>query len=269
LTVRRTLERRELKAQVENLRRLVDRQGYLARLIAPSPRMRELVEQIRQVADSTFTVLIQGETGTGKELVARAIHQESSRADKPFIAIDSGAIPDTLVESELFGHEKGAFSGAERRKDGHFQMADGGTLFLDEVSNLPLPSQPKMLRAIQERQIRAVGSSRAQPVDVRIIAATNESLGKHIEKGLFRQDLYYRLAEFVILLPPLRERREDILPLAKHFFGGSERGAEAARLDDRGCCRRAAANLFLAGEHPPSAQCDAAGGAAGAGSHNR
>jgi DNA-binding NtrC family response regulator len=218
LTVRRALERRELKAQVEHLRHLVDRQGYLARLIAPSPRMRELVEQIRQVADSNFTVLIQGETGTGKELVARAIHQESPRADKPFIAIDSGAIPDTLVESELFGHEKGAFSGAERRKEGHFQMANAGTLFLDEVSNLPLPSQPKLLRAIQERQVRTVGSSRALPVDVRIIAATNENLNKHIEKGLFRQDLYYRLAEFVISLPALRERREDILPLARHFL---------------------------------------------------
>jgi two-component system, NtrC family, response regulator HydG len=218
LTVRRALERSELKAQVEHLRRLVDRQGYLARLIAPSPRMRELVEQIRQVADSNFTVLIQGETGTGKELVARAIHQESPRADKPFIAIDSGAIPDTLVESELFGHEKGAFSGADRRKEGHFQMANAGTLFLDEVSNLPLPSQPKLLRAIQERQVIMVGSSRAMPVNVRIIVATNESLHDHIDKGLFRQDLYYRLAEFVISLPPLRERREDILPLAKFFL---------------------------------------------------
>src|SRR5260370_6386895 len=218
LTVRRALERSELKAQVEHLRRLVDRQGYLARLIAPSPRMRELVEQIRQVADSNFTVLIQGETGTGKELVARAIHQESPRAAEPFIAIDCGAIPDTLVESELFGHEKGAFSGADRRKEGHFQMANAGTLFLDEVSNLPLPSQPKLLRAIQERQIRTVGSSRAMPVDVRIIVATNESLRDHIDKGLFRQDLYYRLAEFAISLPPLRERREDILPLAQHFL---------------------------------------------------
>jgi DNA-binding NtrC family response regulator len=218
LTVKRALERSELKTEVESLRRMVDHQGYLARLIAPSPQMRELVEQIRQVADSNFTVLIQGETGTGKELVARAIHQESSRADKPFIAIDSGAIPDTLVESELFGHEKGAFSGAERRKEGHFQMANAGTLFLDEVSNLPPPSQPKLLRAIQERQVRTVGSSRALPVDVRIIAASNEDLHKHIDKGLFRQDLYYRLAEFVIALPPLRERREDILPLAKSFL---------------------------------------------------
>ncbi|HXR35762.1 MAG TPA: sigma-54 dependent transcriptional regulator [Candidatus Binataceae bacterium] len=218
ITVKRSLERCELKTQVKNLRSLVDRQGYLARLIAPSPRMHELVELIRQVAGSNFTVLIQGETGTGKELVARAIHQESPRADKPFIAIDAGAIPDTLVESELFGHEKGSFSGAERRKEGYFQMANAGTLFLDEVSNLPLPSQPKLLRVIQERQVRPVGASRALPVDVRIIAACNEDLHQHVDKGLFRQDLYYRLAEFVISLPPLRERREDILPLAKCFL---------------------------------------------------
>ncbi len=227
LTVRRALEMRQLKAQVEHLRRLVDRQGYLARLIAPSPRMLELVELIRQVASSNFTVLIQGETGTGKELVARAIHQESARSDKPFVAIDAGAIPDALVESELFGHEKGAFSGADRRKEGHFQMANAGTLFLDEVSNLPLPSQPKLLRAIQERQIRPVGSSRALPVDVRIIAASNEDLHQHVDKGLFRQDLYYRLAEFIISLPPLRERREDILPLAKSFL--DEAGVELKR----------------------------------------
>jgi DNA-binding NtrC family response regulator len=218
-TVRQTLERRELKAEVENLRHLVDHRGYLARLITPNPRMRELAESIRTVASSNFTVLIQGETGTGKELVARAIHQESARADNPFIAIDAGALPDTLVESELFGYEKGAFSGADRRKEGHFQTANARTLFLDEVSNLPLSSQPKLLRAIQERQVRPVGASRAAPVDVRIIAATNEALDDRISKGLFRDDLYYRLAEFVISLPPLRERREDILPLARAFLG--------------------------------------------------
>ena len=219
LTVKRALERRELKTQVQNLRRLVDRpQGYLARLMAPSPRMLEVVDLIRQVADSNFTVLISGETGTGKELAARAIHQESMRAEQPFIAIDSGAIPDALVESELFGYEKGAFSGAERRKEGHFQMANAGTLFLDEVSNLPTPSQPKLLRAIQERQVRPVGSSRATPVDVRIVAATNENMLDRVEKGQFRQDLYYRLAEFVISLPALRERREDIEPLARLFL---------------------------------------------------
>jgi len=218
LTIRRALERRELKAQVENLRSLVGRQGYLARLITPSPQMHELGAVIRQVAGSNFTVLIQGETGTGKELVARAIHQESGRADKPFIAIDAGAIPEALVESELFGHDKGAFSGADRRKEGLFQMANAGTLFLDEVSNLPLSSQPKLLRAIQERQVRPVGSSRAQAVDVRLIAATNGSLDNHIAKGAFREDLYYRLAEFVISLPPLRERREDIAPLGHSFL---------------------------------------------------
>jgi two-component system response regulator HydG len=218
LRVRRTIERHELKTEVENLRHLVDQRGYLARLITPSPRMHELTESIRAVASSNFTVLIQGETGTGKELVARAIHQESPRANNPFIAIDAGAIPEALVESELFGYEKGAFSGADRRKDGHFQTANGGTLFLDEVSNLPLSSQPKLLRAIQERQVRPVGASRTAAVDVRIIAATNEALNDRIGKGLFREDLYYRLAEFVISLPPLRERREDIPPLAQAFL---------------------------------------------------
>jgi DNA-binding NtrC family response regulator len=218
LTVRRALERRELKVEVESLRRLVDRQGHLARLLTPCPLMRGLVESIRQVAKSNFTVLIHGETGTGKELVARAIHQESERAVRPFIAIDCGAIPDTLVESELFGYEKGAFSGAEPRKEGHFQMAESGTLFLDEVSNLPLSSQPKLLRAIQEHQIRLVGSSRAHQIDVRIIAATNDSLLDQINKGLFRQDLYFRLAEYAIALPPLRERREDIVVLARSFL---------------------------------------------------
>jgi DNA-binding NtrC family response regulator len=218
LTVRRALERRELKVEVESLRRLVDRQGHLARLLTPCPLMRGLVESIRQVAKSNFTVLIHGETGTGKELVARAIHQESERAVRPFIAIDCGAIPDTLVESELFGYEKGAFSGADRRKEGHFQMAESGTLFLDEVSNLPVSSQPKLLRAIQEHQIRLVGSSRAHQIDVRIIAATNDSLLDQINKGLFRQDLYFRLAEYAIALPPLRERREDIVVLARSFL---------------------------------------------------
>ncbi len=218
LTVRRALEHRSLKTEVEALRRMVNRQGYLARLITPSRQMHQLVESIRQVAASNFTVLIEGETGTGKELVARAIHQESRRSDKPFIAIDAGAIPEALVESELFGHEKGAFSGADRRKDGHFQMANGGTLFLDEVSNLPLPSQPKLLRAMQERRIRPVGSSQAAAVDVRVIAASNANLPDQVNKGLFRQDLYFRLAEFVISLPPLRARPEDIVPLARSFL---------------------------------------------------
>jgi two-component system nitrogen regulation response regulator GlnG len=218
LTVKRALERRELRSEVEGLRRLVGRQGYLARLITPSPRMRELVEAIRMVANSNFTVLVQGETGTGKELVARAIHQESERADQPFVAIDSGAIPEALVESELFGYEKGAFSGADRRKEGHFQIAGAGTLLLDEVSNLPIPSQAKVLRAIQERQIRPVGATRAITVQTRIIAATNVNLQERTTTGLFRQDLFFRLAEFVISLPPLRERREDIVPLARGFL---------------------------------------------------
>ena len=260
--VRRTLERCELKAEVENLRHLVHRQGYLARLMTPSPQMREVGNSIRRVADSNFTVLIQGETGTGKELVARAIHQESPRADNPFIAIDAGAIPEALVESELFGYEKGAFSGADRRKDGHFQTAKGGTLFLDEVSNLPIASQPKLLRAIQERQVLPVGATRVVEVDARLIAASNHSLDISVSKGLFREDLYYRLAEFVIVLPPLRERREDILPLAQAFLGEATVELKRPASVITQARSRSAARLPLAGQYPSIAQCDAACGAA-------
>ena len=155
------MEREQLVGQVQNLKRQLNAAGSLARLTMPSPAIQKVVEQIQQVADSMLTVLIQGETGTGKELVARAIHQQSSRAGKPFVAIDCGAIPENLLESELFGYEKGAFSGAERRKDGHFQMAQGGSVFLDEASNLPPSLQPKLLRVIQERQVQPLGGSRS------------------------------------------------------------------------------------------------------------
>jgi len=189
--------------------------------------MEKIVEQIKQVADSPLTVLVEGETGTGKELVARAIHQLSARREKPFIAVDCGAIPDTLIESELFGYEKGAFTGAHQRKEGQFQLAGGGTLFLDEIVNLPLPTQSKLLRALQERQVQPLGSKRPVHVVARIIAASNVPLDREVRAGRFRQDVYYRVNEFGITLPPLRERGDDILHLANEFL--PEAGMELGR----------------------------------------
>ncbi len=186
-------------------------------LAGTSPQMVRIVDQIKQVADSPLTILVQGETGTGKELVARAIHHLSARRKKPFVAVDCGAIPDTLIESELFGFEKGAFTGAHQRKDGQFRLAEGGSLFLDEIVNIPLTTQSKLLRALQERQAQPLGSLRPVRVDVRIIAASNVSLDREVREGRFRQDVYYRLNEFVISLPPLRER-DDILDLANEFL---------------------------------------------------
>jgi transcriptional regulator with GAF, ATPase, and Fis domain len=196
-------------------------------LICPSGPMAKIVEQIKQVADSPLTVLVEGETGTGKELVARSIHQLSPRREKPFVAVDCGAIPDTLIESELFGYEKGAFTGAHQRKEGQFELARGGTIFLDEIVNLPFPTQAKLLRALQERQVQPLGSKRVVPVAARIIAASNVPLEREVRAGRFRQDVYYRLNEFGITLPPLRERGDDILHLANEFL--PEAGMELGR----------------------------------------
>jgi DNA-binding NtrC family response regulator len=217
LTVRRALERQQLMGEVQDLRRQLDAASSLGRFNTSGQAIRGIVHQIQQVAGSSLTVLIQGETGTGKELVARAIHQQSSRSAKPFVAIDCGAIPENLLESELFGYEKGAFSGADRRKEGYFQTAEGGSMFLDEVANLPVGTQAKLLRVIQERHVQPLGGTRSFPMNIRFIAAANEALDSQVSAGRFRQDLYYRLAEFIIVLPPLRERRDDILPLARRF----------------------------------------------------
>ena len=195
-------------------------------LVASGGPMEKVVRQIRQVADSPLTVLIQGETGTGKELVARAIHQLSGRRQKPFVAVDCGAIPDTLIESELFGYERGAFTGAHQRKAGQFQLAEGGTLFLDEIVNLPLPTQAKLLRALQERHVQPLGGTQPVGVDVRIVAAANVALEQEVRMGRFRPDVYYRLNEFSITLPPLRER-DNILQLADRFV--AEASAELGR----------------------------------------
>jgi len=227
LAAGRALERQKLEGEVRDLRRRLSAAGDLVRMMGPSEQVRKLVRQVEEVAPTLLTVLILGETGTGKELVARAIHHQSGREKGPFIPLDCGAIPETLVESELFGHEKGAFSGAERKREGHFQAAEGGTLFLDEIGNLTSATQGKLLRVLQERRVQPLGASRSVPVDVRVIAATNEALEQQVSDGKFRQDLFYRLAEFNIRLPPLRERREDIVPLALRFL--EEAGLELRR----------------------------------------
>jgi DNA-binding NtrC family response regulator len=186
-------------------------------LMGESSSIQQIHHKIQQVAHTNFTVIVQGETGTGKELVARLVHEYSDRANKPFMAVDCGAIPDTLVESELFGYVRGAFTGADSKRAGYFQLAEGGTLFLDEIANLPLTVQMKLLRTVQERRILPLGSERNVPTDVRIIVASNVILEDEVRAGRFRADLFHRLNEFKLYLLPLRERQEDILCLAERF----------------------------------------------------
>jgi len=186
-------------------------------IIGNSDALKYALYKVEQVAAADTTVLIQGETGTGKELVARAIHQASQRRDRPLVKVDCATLPGNLIETELFGHEKGAFTGAQTRKVGRFELANGGTLFLDEIGELPLELQPKLLRILQDGEFERVGGSKTTKVDVRVIAATNRGLQLEVSKGLFREDLWYRLNVFPITLPPLRDRREDI-PLLVNFF---------------------------------------------------
>ena len=220
VVVRRALETQALRQEVEDLRKRVgsNESEQLTTLMGPSPQVQQIIAQVETVAASDFTVLILGETGTGKELVAQAIHRRSDRRRKPFIALDCGAIPEQLLESELFGHEKGAFTGADRRKAGRFQVAEGGTCFLDEIGNLPLSLQAKLLRALESKQVQMVGAERATPMDIRFVAATNNDLQAKVSEGAFRADLYFRLAQYTISLPPLRHRREDIAHLARRFL---------------------------------------------------
>jgi DNA-binding NtrC family response regulator len=208
------LRRREEQAAGEETEVLYASPG----IIGESPKMQEVFKLVAKVARSATTVLVRGESGAGKEVIARAIHAGSPRGDGPFVAVDSGAIPETLVESELFGHTRGAFTGADAAKAGAFRTAHGGTLFLDEVGNLSVPAQMKLLRAIEEKQIKPVGSDKVEKVDVRLVAATNCDLEKMVQEGRYREDLFWRLSVFVISIPPLRERREDIPLLAMHFL---------------------------------------------------
>jgi DNA-binding NtrC family response regulator len=215
--INRAMEKRAMAAEIAQLHAQLNERSGLQDMIGNSPGMRQLFEKIRMVADTKSTVLITGESGTGKELVARSLHQLSSRVRQPFIPVNCAAIPETLIESELFGHEKGAFTGASDRSKGLFQAADGGSLFIDEIGELQLGLQSKLLRAIENKKIMPVGSSAEVDVDVRLIAATNRDMMQQVEKKEFREDLYYRLKVIELHIPPLRERPEDIPLLVRHF----------------------------------------------------
>jgi len=215
--VRRVLDHRQLAWQAQMLRREVERHHEFEALVGDGPALREIVHLIRKVAPTGATVLITGESGTGKEVVARAIHRQSASADQIFLPINCAAIPETLLESQLFGHTRGAFTGAVNSQEGLFARAHGGTIFLDEIGDLPLGLQSKLLRVLESKEILPVGSTTPRTIDVRIIAASNQDLGAMVEAGTFREDLYYRLNVVEIHLPPLRERREDIPALVEHF----------------------------------------------------
>ncbi len=215
-------ENRRLAAQLAEYTGYLNQQLHgefdFGNIIGDSPALREVLGKIEQVAPMTSTVLLRGETGTGKELVAHAIHINSPREDKPFVRVNCAALAPGILESELFGHEKGAFTGAMERRRGRFELADGGTLFLDEVGDLPMEVQIKLLRTLQERELERVGGNETIKIDVRMVSATNRNLEKMIEDGEFREDLYYRLNVFPINLPPLRDRVDDLLPIANHFI---------------------------------------------------
>lgn len=232
LVVKKALEVHRLVREVERLRQSVDSESGFGNILGKSKAMKGLFRLIKQVASSQATILISGESGTGKELVARSIHHHSPRSEKPFVAIDCGALPETLLESELFGHVRGSFTGAISNKKGLFEEAHGGTLLLDEIGGTTLAFQSKLLRVLQENEIRPVGGNKSIRVDVRVIAATNRDLKAAVREGTFREDLYYRLAVIPIVLPPLRERREDIPLLANHFVAKycRKNGLEPKRL---------------------------------------
>ncbi|KAB0498813.1 sigma-54-dependent transcriptional regulator [Pseudomonas vancouverensis] len=217
ITVHKALQFRDILKDNQRMRAELDEHQQIDSLIGDSPSFRRVLQAIDSVRESSATILLTGESGTGKEMVARAIHKHGNRADKPFVAVNCAAIPEGLLESEMFGHRKGAFTGAVTDRIGRFTQADGGTLFLDEIGEMPLALQAKILRALQERIIEPVGDTKERKVDVRVIAATNKNLLDAVANKEFREDLYYRLNVFPIPLPALRERAEDIAPLARHF----------------------------------------------------
>jgi DNA-binding NtrC family response regulator len=218
LNVKKSLENHYLLAENKYLRTELEEKYKDVQIIGESRAIKEVLSTVSRVAKSKSTVLIRGESGTGKELVARAIHALSDRGERRFVPVSCAALPETLLESELFGHEKGAFTGAIKRKEGRFELADGGTLFLDEIGDIPLETQVKILRAIEFQEFERLGGKETLKVDVRIISATNQDLEKKINEGTFREDLYYRLNVISIFVPPLRERKEDLMLLVDHFI---------------------------------------------------
>jgi two-component system, NtrC family, response regulator AtoC len=240
LLVRQAAQQRVLEREVCYLRAELDRAHGFDSLVGRHPAMVRLYEQIAQVAQTHATVLVTGESGTGKELVARAVHRQSPRRDAPFVAVNVAALPDGLFESEMFGHEKGAFTGAHARRLGRFELAHGGTLFLDEVGSLRVDLQAKLLRALQEREVERLGGTKTIPVDVRVIAATNADLRSLVRARAFREDLYYRLNVATLSIPPLRERKDDIVILVEHFI---RKYAREFKKDVRGISRGALPSL--------------------------
>jgi len=227
LAITKSLEYRELAAEVERLREEVQKDYDVQGIVASDTRMLDILETVRKVASTSATVMIYGESGTGKELIARAIHNLSERASKPFVSVSAGALPETLLESELFGYEKGAFTGAMTAKPGRFEMANGGTLFFDEIGDITVATQVKMLRVLQERRFERLGGTRSIDVDLRFVAATNRDLQQLIADGEFREDLFYRLNVVPITLPPLRQRASDIPLLVAHFLEKYRAGTKA------------------------------------------
>lgn len=233
LVIQRALQLQEMKKEINLLHQALSESYQWDRILTHSPKMMEICRDTARIARSQATVLITGESGTGKELIARAIHFSSPRANGPFIKINCGALPESLLESELFGHEKGAFTGAQLQRQGLFERANGGTLLLDEVGEMPLNLQVKLLRVLQEREFERIGGSQTIKVDIRILAATNRDIEEMVKEGSFRQDLYYRLNVIHLSVPPLRERPEDISLLANHFLQkfSQENGREIIEID--------------------------------------